>query len=275
MELQGKSVLVAGASRPLGRAIARRFAAEGGRLILPVYDWPESIREMEEEFTKAGFDFLLTQTDLRRVEHVAQLAETVGATIDGLDYLINNIERGGMPIVHGSYEHPHNSEQWDLEFTTTVKAKALLFEYFKDLLLASPGGAVLNISSIAAEVGRTGPAAPFFSDGYSAANRAVKSLTRNWARQLAPHVRVNEIALGFIEHRHGPGTRGWEQCSTHQQEQLLDHILLGRIGHCEEVAELVYYLAVAARYMTGACVCLDGGYQLGGEGVPPLPPGIL
>lgn len=275
MELIDKTVLVAGASRPLGRAIAKSFASQGAKLILPVYDWPESIKEMEAEFKEAGYLFSIQKKDLRKNDEVASLARTIATEDGGLDYLINNIERGGMPIVHGSYSHPHNSEQWDLEFATTVKAKWLLFEHCKALLTKRKNSAIINVASIAAEVGRSGPAAPFFSDGYSLANRAIDTMTTAWAKELAPHTRVNQISLGFIDSRHGQGTRGWSQCSEDQRQEVLDHILLQRIGRCDEAADLIYFLAVRAAYMTGATIKMDGGYCLGGQSVPPLPPGIL
>ena len=103
---------------------------------------------------------------------------------------------------------PHNMDQWDIEFDTTVKAKWLLFHHLFPLLTKESGGAVVNISSIAGITGRSGPAAVFFNDGYSAANKAIQSFTETWARQAAPAVRVNELVLGLIESRHGEGTRG-------------------------------------------------------------------
>lgn len=161
MQRPQKTVVIPGASRPVGRAIARRFAAESVHLVLPVYDWPESIEEMKEEFSKLKSGCLIIQCDLRKKDEVARLASLTREHFGTVDYLINNIERGGMPVVHGSYEQPHNASQWELEFDTTIKAKWLLYQNFMDLMKNSADGAIVNISSIAAFVGRTGPAAPF------------------------------------------------------------------------------------------------------------------
>jgi 3-oxoacyl-[acyl-carrier protein] reductase len=275
MPLKGKIAVIPGASRPIGRAIARTFAVHGATLVLPVFDWPESIAEMEEEFTAAGYSYFAPAVDLRQEEEVAALAKESKIRFGGVDYLINNIERGGMPCVHGSYDLPCNKGQWDLELTTTLKSKWLLYHYFIDSMVSRTGGAVINISSIAAITGRSGPAAVFFSDGYSAANRAIQSFTEQWAKEVAPKVRVNELMLGLIQHRHGEGTRGWENLSNEEQENVLATIPLQRTGLPEEVAALVYFLAVEAGYLTGTCIRMDGGFALGNNKVAPLPPGIL
>ncbi len=275
MPLQGKIALVAGASRPIGRAIARKFGQQGAKLVLPVHDWPESISDMEEEFHCARFDFYSPAVDLCQEGEVAQLAENVQARFGAVNFLVNNIERGGMPVVHGGYNLPHNKKQWELEVATTLKAKWLLYHHFFPIMQGHPGSSIVNISSIAAVTGRSGPAAVFFSDGYSAANKAVQSLTETWAREAAPAVRVNELMLGLIQHRHGEGTRGWERLSEQEKRQLLGTILLERTGAPDEVASAVYYLAVDAAYITGAVLRMDGGFVLGSSKVPHLPPGIL
>ena len=275
MPLQGKIALIPGASRPIGRAIARKFASRGATLILPVYDWPESIAEMENELQSTAVNYFCSAVDLRQEEEVAVLAEGVRTRFGSLDFLINNIERGGMPVIHGSYDLPHNKAQWDLEMATTIKAKWLLYHHFFPLMQNRTGGAVVNISSIAAITGRSGPAAVFFSDGYSAANRAIQSFTETWAKEAAPFLRVNELMLGFIQHRHGEGTRGWENLTDQEKKDLLATTLLERTGLPEEVAAAVYYLAVDAGYITGTILRMDGGTCLGNSRVPPIPAGIL
>lgn len=275
MTLNGKVALVPGASRPIGRAIASRFGKQGASLVLPVFDWPESIDEMNCEFTESGFDYWCLPTDLRDAQQVAQLAAAIRDRLGGVDFLINNIERGGMPVVHGSYDLPHNHEQWNLELDTTLKAKWLLFKHIYPLMQKRHGGAVVNISSIAATTGRSGAAAVFFSDGYSAANKAIQILTETWARQAAPEVRVNELMLGFIRGRHGEGTRGWGALTDGQKAELFSTLLLERTGSPQEVADAVYFLAVDATYFSGATLRMDGGFIPGGSRVPPIPGGIL
>lgn len=275
MRLKGKTVLVPGASRPVGRAIARKLAEEGAALVLPYYDWPESSSEMIEEFEQLGTVFLACSADLTKEEEIEKMVAEIEDRFGRLHYLVNNIERGGMPIVHGSYANPHNKGQWDLEVNTTLKAKWLLFYYCLPLLKKADSAAVVNISSIAALVGRSGPAELIFNDGYSAANRGIASFTKTWAREVGPNIRVNELMLGLIRNRHGENTRGWSTLSETDRNKIFDHILLKRTGLPGEVAETVFFLLHQATYITGSVIRMDGGYTLGGEKTGDLPQGIL
>lgn len=168
---------------------------------------------------------------------------------------------------------PYTNEQWNLELDTTLKAKWLVFQKALPLLQKSPEGVVVNFSSIAGTVGRSGLAGMIFNDGYAAANRALSSFTETWARQGSPTVRVNELVLGFIDTRHGPGTRGWALLSKEQKKAIDDHTLLQRTGRVEEVLKTVLFLIQDATFMTGARLVLDGGFTLGNARVPEMPRG--
>ena len=275
MKLSGLTAVVPGASRAIGRAIANELGKEGVTLILPTFDWPESITEMEDEFKEKGFSFLSLPVDLRVEAEVKELVQTVRDHSGTLHILINNIERGGMPVVHGSYDLPHNQEQWELEISTTLKAKWLLFHHCLPLLQEAGRGAVVNISSVSGVCGRSGAAAPFFNDAYSAANRAISSFTETWAREAAPSIRVNELMLGLIRQRHGEGTRGWGELNRQEREAIERQCLLQRTGSPEEVAAAILFLIRDADYMTGSVLRMDGGFTLGSQRVPPMPEGIL
>jgi len=135
---------------------------------------------------------------------------------------------------------------------------------------------VINISSIAGMVGRSGPAALVFNDGYAAANKGVSSFTETWARLGAPNVRVNEIMLGIFDTRHARGTRGWREVLTNDEKQsLIDHTLLNRTGCVEDVVKACLFIIKDAPYMTGSVLRLDGGYVLAGEKIPPMPKGVV
>ena len=275
MQLQGKTAMIPGASRAIGRAIARKLALEGVNLILPTFDWPDSIQKMEGEFKGLDVDVLILPVDLREQKQVQEMLITILNRFGALHILVNNIERGGMPVVHGSYDHAHNHDQWDLEINTTLKAKWLLFHHCLPLMKRSGPGAVVNISSISGLTGRNGPAALLFNDGYSAANRAISSFTETWAREAAPLIRVNELMLGLIQHRHGEETKGWSALNNEDKQRLLTHTLLQRTGTAEEVAAATLFLIRDADFMTGSVLRMDGGFYLGGELVPDMPRGIL
>jgi 3-oxoacyl-[acyl-carrier protein] reductase len=270
MNIEGKTALVLGASRGIGKAIAAAIAAKGARLVVTYFDWPEASEAMRRELEEAGFEHLAVQVDLRRPAEVSALFDRLKGNFGGLDILINNIERGGMPIVHGLY----SEKQWDLEMETTLKAKWWVVHHAMPLLRAAPEGVIITLSSIAGIVGRSGPAGWIFNDGYGAANRAVSSFTETWAREGAPSVRVNELMLGICETRHGEQTRGWELLSEEQRRSIIDRTLLARTGRIDEVVAAILFLIEKATYMTGSVLLMDGGFVLGSDRVPPMPEGV-
>jgi 3-oxoacyl-[acyl-carrier protein] reductase len=162
-----------------------------------------------------------------------------------------------------------------MEMATTLRAKMWVFNAALPYLKSGEDGVVINLSSIAGMVGRSGPAAYVFNEGYAAANRGVSLLTETWARIGAPRIRVNEIMLGMVETRHGSQTRGWTLLTAPQKQAILDHTLVGRLGRTEDVVRAVLFVIRDAPFMTGSVLRLDGGYVLGGEPVAPMPEGVL
>ena len=270
MQIKGKTALVLGASKGIGRQIALALAQKGARLVVTYFDWPEESARMRQELEDKACDHLAVRVDLRQPGEIEELFRNLQRHYGGLDILINNIERGGMPVVHG----PYTEEQWDLEIATTLKAKWWVVNEAMALLKNAGEGVIVTLSSIAGLIGRSGPAGLIFNDAYAAANRALSSFTETWARIGAPTVRVNELMLGFFETRHAENTRGWGLLSEGQRRQIVDTALLARTGKLEEVTAAVLFLIEKATYMTGGILRLDGGYTLGASRVPPMPEGV-
>ncbi len=271
MNLEGKVALVLGAIKGIGKGIGLALARAGVRVVLPYFDWQDALNDLKRDFAQTGQEHLIVKIDLRDVAKIPGLIRKAVDRFGRLDILINNIERGGWPVVHGAYTR----QQWNLEIETTLRAKHWVFESALPHLKTSGAGVVINFSSIAAIIGRSGPAGQVFNDGYSAANRGISLLTETWARLGAPEVRVNEIMLGFVETRHGEKTRGWGLLTEEQKKAIIDHTLIGRIGKIEDVVATVLYILKDAPYMTGSVLRLDGGYVLGGEKVPVMPQGVV
>jgi 3-oxoacyl-[acyl-carrier protein] reductase len=272
MQINGSIALVLGAVKGIGKGIGLALAKEGARLVLTRHDWEDSFSQMESDFEASGAEHVIITADLRDVAQVEALALRIKERFGRLDILINNIERGGWPTVHGKYVQ----EQWDLEIETTLRAKQWVFSSVFDLLKKSEDAVVINISSIAGIVGRSGPAALVFNDAYALANRGVSSLTETWARMGAPNIRVNEVMLGIFDTRHAKETRGWKEVLNDQEKRsLIDHTLLKRTGSVEDVVKACLFMIKNAPYMTGSVLKLDGGFVLGGEQVPPIPKGIV
>lgn len=271
MAKKDRVALVLGAVKGIGKGIGLALAKQGIRVALTYYDWEESLSEMQEDFKAVDQDHLIIKVNLLDTERIPDFVKQVADYFGRIDILVNNIERGGWPIVHG----PYVREQWDLEFSTTLRAKQWVFEAALPYLKASGDGLVINFSSIAGIVGRSGPASFLFNEGYSAASRGISLLTETWARIGAPDVRVNEIMLGIIETRHGEKTRGWRLLTAEQQKAIVDHTLCGRTGTIDDVVKAVLFLVKEAPFMTGSVIRLDGGYVLGGEKVAPMPEGVV
>lgn len=271
MRIKDKVALVLGGIKGIGRGLGLALAEAGARVVTTYYDWEESLPEMQAAFAPYGERHLIVRTNLLEADQITDLVARTIERFGRLDILVNNIERGGWPVVHG----PYVPEQWDLEMATTLRAKWWVFNAALPHLKACGDGAVINISSIAGVVGRSGPASLIFNDGYAAANRGVSLLTETWARSAAPEVRVNEIMLGIFETRHAQYTRGWGLLTPEQRQAVRDHTLLGRTGEVADVVKAVRFLIEDAQYMTGSVLRLDGGYVLGGEPAAPMPKGVL
>jgi len=271
MDLHDKVALVLGAIKGIGKGVALSLADAGVKVALNYFDWEEEVAALKKDLAATGREHLILKTNLLETKAIPGMIKKVIDRFGRLDILINNIERGGWPIVHG----PYDQKQWDLEMETTLRARRWVFEAALPHLKAAGDGVVINFSSIAAIVGRSGPVSLIFNDGYAAANRGISLLTETWARIGAPEVRVNEIMLGLFQTRHAEETRGWSLLTATQKKALKAHTLLGRTGTIEDVVKAVLYIIKDAEFMTGSVLRLDGGYVLGGEKVDKIPEGIL
>jgi 3-oxoacyl-[acyl-carrier protein] reductase len=271
MQLNDKVALVLGSVKGIGKAIGLDLARAGARVVYTYYDWPESLAALQADAAAIGREHWIAPVNLLDTGAIEELIEEIVRRFGGLDILINNIERGGWPIVHGAY----TPEQWDLELATTLRAKQWVFNAALPHLKRSGDGVAINFSSIAAVVGRSGPAAYLFNEGYASANRGIALLTETWARLGAPEVRVNEIMLGIFETRHAQGTRGWTLLTPAQKQALVDHTLLKRTGRLDDILQAVRFIIQSAPFMTGSVLRLDGGYLLGGEKIAPMPKGVV
>jgi 3-oxoacyl-[acyl-carrier protein] reductase len=142
MEIKNKTALVLGAIKGIGKGIGLALAREGVNVALNYFDWEESLDDLQQDFAETGQDHLIIQTDLLETDKIQGLVEKVVDRFGRLDILVNNIERGGWPVVHG----PYDQKQWDLEMATTLRAKRWVFESALPHLKSSGDAVVLNLS---------------------------------------------------------------------------------------------------------------------------------
>jgi len=134
MKIEGKNALVLGAVKGIGKAVALDLARRGAHVAINYWDWEEHLPALRRDFETIGVQPLVLKTDLLDTESIAPMVARVAAQLGGLDILVNNIERGGWPVVHGAYVR----EQWDMEQATTLRAKRWVFEAALPHLKADP-----------------------------------------------------------------------------------------------------------------------------------------
>ena len=250
--LEGKVAFVTGASRGIGEAIARRFGAEGAKVVLAARD-ASSIRRIASEIESAGGETLAVECDVTRSDSIDSAISETARRFSKIDVLVNNAGLGGPTPL----DDPDDSK-WDAIIATNLTA---VFRVTRAALPhLSDGGRVIHMSSVVGRFGVAGLSA------YSATKHGVIGLARSMALELAPRsITVNAICPGWVET--DMGRAGWDTLGrTSSKGPLTGREVaarmapLGRVIDPAEVAGLAAYLASDdARSVTGQAIVIDGG----------------
>ena len=243
--LQGKTALITGASRGIGKGIAEIFAKNGCNIAFTFASSVEKARAFEQELTSLyGVKVKGYQSDAANFEQSMALAETVIADFGKIDCLINN-----AGITRDTLMLRMTEEQWDDVIKTNLKSAFNLTKAFLKHFLGNRAGSIINMTSVVGVMGNAGQA------NYAASKAGMIGFTKSIAKELGSrNVRCNAVAPGFIE------TEMTHALDENVRKQWADTIPLKRGGTPEDVANVCLFLASdMSAYVTGQTLSVCGG----------------
>ena len=249
-DLNGKLVLITGASSGIGEALARAFAAQGSRLALHYNSHADAAEALSREIAGSGPAPALIRGDLTRRGEARRVVNEAAAALGGLDILINNAGGLGERRPIAEVDDALFDFVYDLNVRSVIAASQAAIPYFEK----RGGGNIVNVGSIAGIDGG-GPG----SSMYSTAKAAVHNLTRHLATDLATkNIRVNTVAPGAIAtpfHARTPQAR---------MDAMRDATAMGRVGVAQDCVGAFLFLASneLSGYVTGNMVHVNGGMYM-------------
>jgi 3-oxoacyl-[acyl-carrier protein] reductase len=246
--LRGKSAVVTGASKGIGRAIALRLAEEGAGVAICARGEP-ALRETEAELRARSVPVYAAVCDVGNPEALDDFLDAARSKLGGVDILVNNPSGLGFA---------DDEATWQSTLSVDLMAAVRASWKVTPWMASAGGGAIVHISSIA------GLEALGFPPSYGAAKAALVSHAKSLALALAPQkIRVNTVAPGSIEFAGGL----WADAKQNNPDfygAVLKTIPWGRMGTPEEVADVVAFLvSERASWITGDCIAVDGAQHRG------------
>lgn len=242
--LAGKTVLITGGARRLGKAIALAMAEAGAQVALTYLNSAEQARRTLEEIERKNTQGLIVPCDVRDQQSVSQAVRRVLDKFGTIDVLVNN-----AGVFAGARLEEITLEQWDDVFATNVRGPFLVSKHCIPALRSS-GGKIINIGSLGGEK-------PWATHAhYCASKAALHMLTRVMAKALAPQIAVNCVAPGTID-------AGTGQDDPAFMQLVAQRTPMGRNGTTQDLADAVIYFAAASHFITGQILTVDGGLGLG------------
>ena len=238
--LKGKTVIVTGAAKGIGKAIAVSFAKEGCNIVLNYHSnvSDETIKEIED----CGVKCMPVQGDVSDFDFAKNLIKDVKKEFGTIDVLVNN-----AGITKDMLLMRMSEEQFDSVINTNLKGTFNMIRHACSVMLKQRSGAIINMSSVSGVAGNIGQA------NYAASKAGVIGLTKATAKELAQRgVTCNAIAPGFIE------TDMTAVLADETKDAILNSIPLGKAGKPEDIANAAVFLA-KNNYITGQVLNVDGG----------------
>ncbi|MGI8545126.1 MAG: 3-oxoacyl-[acyl-carrier-protein] reductase [Aridibacter sp.] len=247
-QFEGKSAIVTGATRGIGKAIALELAKRGCNVAFNYASSADAATEIKKDIENLGVKAFADSCDVANTDAAAEFVKTVKDEFGSINYLVNN-----AGITRDNLIMRMKEDDWDAVIDTNLKgawnfSKAAV----RPMMRNENGGSILNITSISGVVGMLG------QSNYSASKAGMIGLTKSLAKEIASRgITVNALALGLIE------TDMANEMNEEHREKIIENIPLGRLGQTQEVAEIVcFLLSDSSKYITGQVIQADGGLAM-------------
>ena len=242
--LKGKTAIVTGASRGIGKAIALKLASLGANVVINYRSSLASAEELIKEIKSCGGSALAVKADVSSYNEAEMLIKETVLRYGTVDILVNNAGIAKDALILRMKE-----EDFDNVINTNLKGTFNCIKHVTPIMLKQKSGKIINISSVIGIVGNAGQV------NYAAAKAGIIGLTKATAKELASRgITVNAVAPGFIQ------SDMTDILTPKVKESILNTIPLKRIGKTEDVANITAFLASPeADYVTGQVINVDGG----------------
>ena len=243
----GKTALVTGASRGIGKAIALRLAKDGYDVAVNYNSNTEKAEQTAEEIRSLGVKAVIYKADTSKIDEVKAMFREIRKDFGGLDVLVNN-----AGVVDDAYLLMVNQPSLEKSLAINVQGYINCAQQAALRMAGAGTGVIINVSSVSSVLAVEGQTV------YSATKGAVNSMTATMAKELAPRgIRVNAVAPGFV------GTDMLKSIPGDLVDKYIDSIPMKKFGTTEDVANVVSSLCSDSfSYMTGQVLVLDGGLSL-------------
>lgn len=245
--LTGKTALVTGAARGIGKAIALKFAAEGANVAFTDLVIDENGQATEAELNALGVKAKGYASNAADFAQTEEVVKQVHADFGSIDILVNNagITKDGLML-------RMSEAQWDAVINVNLKSAFNFIHAIVPIMMRQRGGSIINMASVVGVHGNAGQA------NYAASKAGMIALAKSIAQEMGPRgIRANAIAPGFIE------TAMTAQLSDEVREEWKKQIPLRRGGQTEDVANTALYLASdLSSYVSGQVIQVDGGMNM-------------
>lgn len=242
-----KTVLVTGSAKGIGAATIIKFAQNGYNVVINYLNSEEKANELKK-YVEENFNVktLLIRADVSKEVEVKEMLNKILESFGGIDCVVNN-----AAITQDNEYYDKTEDEFNKIMQTNLTGTFLVCKHFGKVMVKQKSGNIINISST------NGIDTPeTYSIDYNASKAGIISLTNSFAAALAPYVRVNTVAPGWIL------TESVLEMDPKYLEKEKEYILLNRIGKPEEIANAIYFLASdEASYITNSLIRVDGGLK--------------